>query len=143
MRSQQHSTVVTLSGANYSEVSQLALEDSGAFQNESRGEGVLKFSDQYVALAEYKSTNEYRVLDSTFARNKAARGAAIGWFSTKAQLAVHRCSFEVGATKFVCTVRLVLKVHAFCNSVRQGATSFSGTSECFAAGYIFRTMWRR
>jgi hypothetical protein len=83
-------------GLNYTEVSHLALEDSGSFQDESRGEGVLFFSDSQVTLTEYESTNEYHVLDSTFARNKAARGAAIGWFCIKAQLAVERCLFEVG-----------------------------------------------
>jgi hypothetical protein len=95
MRSPLHSTTVTLTGCNYSEVSQLALEDSGAFQDESFGEGVLHFADSYVALAHFQSTNEYRVLDSTFVRNKAARGAAIGWVSIKARLTVQQCSFEV------------------------------------------------
>jgi hypothetical protein len=90
-----HSTVILLVGTNYSAISHLALEDSGAFQDETRGEGVLLFEDEIVMLPEYESTNEYHVLDSTFARNKAARGAAIGWFSSKAQLVVQRCWFEV------------------------------------------------
>ena len=95
-KSPWHSEIILFVGSNYTEVSQLALEDSGAFQDQSRGEGVLYFADTLVMAAEYESTNEYHVLDSTFARNQASLGAAIGWFSTKATLVVQRCFFEVG-----------------------------------------------
>jgi hypothetical protein len=91
-----HSQVVKIEGTNYSEILHLTIEDSGAFQDESRGEGVLTFTDEVVILPEYESTHEYHVLDSTFVRNKATRGAAIGWFSSKARLVVQRCLFEVG-----------------------------------------------
>jgi len=113
MQSTHHSKAVSFSGTNYTEVSHLALHDSGAFQDESRGEGVLTFDDSDVMLPEYESTNEYHVLDSTFARNKAARGAAIGWFSIKARLVVQRCFFEVG-----CSLPLCFIVHAYCNCER-------------------------
>jgi hypothetical protein len=95
LQSIEHSQAITFDGANYSEVSHLTIEDSGAFQDDSRGGGVLAFSDKNVMFVEHESTNEYHVLDSTFARNKAARGAAIGWYSTTARLVVQRCFFQV------------------------------------------------
>jgi hypothetical protein len=95
-RTKDHSVCLAFLGCTNVEVSHLTLEDSGAFQDESRGEGVLVFSDELTIRPEYYSTNEYHVLDSVFARNQAARGAAIGWFSSKARLVVQRCLFEVG-----------------------------------------------
>jgi hypothetical protein len=118
MRSPTHARAGNIEGSNYTEIAYLTLEDSGAFQDGSRGEGVLTFKDDLVMLPEYESTNEYHVLDSTFARNKAARGGAIGFFSIKARLAVQRCLFEVG---YVLSLR---SVHACAGSLHAPGCRF-------------------
>jgi predicted outer membrane repeat protein len=70
-----HSVVLEYLAPTSLEVSQQEIADSGAPSTDSRGEGVLAFMEQDWARG--GTPSHYRVTDSRFLRNRAARGAAI------------------------------------------------------------------
>jgi hypothetical protein len=94
MATQSHGGTVYVSTATSLEISRLTLEDSGSFVDQSRGTGVLRFNEFFGELG---SGIEYRVVDSRFVHNQAARGGAIGVLSYEIEVAIQRCIFEVGA----------------------------------------------
>jgi hypothetical protein len=67
------------------EIVRLSIEDCGALDDDTMGEGVLYFGGGGSPVAS--------VVDSTFRRNKAAIGAVISMSSTTTELLVTRCSF--------------------------------------------------
>jgi hypothetical protein len=96
-----HSNAISAIATTSFEVSRLTLEDSGSFVDGSRGYGTLYMGDDswksgYTGWKGFPPNTEYRVVDSKFVHNQAARGGAICLKFYQIQVAVRRCYFEVG-----------------------------------------------
>jgi hypothetical protein len=90
------SGAIMLTGPASMELSRLTIEDSGSFVEQSRGEGVLVFTDSWQETTEHLIDQVTRLVDSTFVRNQASVGGAIAVLATTTSLAVQRCFFQVG-----------------------------------------------
>jgi hypothetical protein len=90
-----HSTAVGTTEVKTAEFSRLTLETSGSFADQSRGAGVLLFTDGNSLVGYPPGGYEYHVVDSKFLSNQAANGGAIGVLCNEITIVVQRCFFEV------------------------------------------------